>query len=131
MTKPEVRFELTLSSFPDDAAVSKACEIIYQLNDSNLIAAMHVTPYQVGRSFSRSEQVRLSAELKDARIGHRFKALAPHTEEIVFDPESAETSESGDPSPISSAPHPRPRWILWSSFSIAFVLLSSIALRWQ
>ncbi|MGA0164070.1 MAG: hypothetical protein ACO3LE_07480 [Bdellovibrionota bacterium] len=131
MTKPEVRFELTLSSFPDDAAVSKACEIIYQLNDSNLIAAMHVTPYQVGRSFGRSEQIRLSAELKDVRIGHRFKALAPHSEEIVFDPESAETSESGDPSPISSAPQSRPRWILWSSFSIAFVLLSSIALRWQ
>lgn len=135
MTEPDVRFELTLSSFPNDTAISRACEIIYQISDTNLIAAMHVTPYQVGRSFSRKEQIRLSAELKDIQVGHRFKALSPHSEEIVFDPKSMEPTGSGvesfDSNPISPPSHPRPRWILWSSLSIAFVLLTSIALRWQ
>ena len=131
MTKSEVRFELTLNSFPNDAAVSRACEIIYQLNDTNLIAAMHVTPYQVGRSFSLEEQARLSAELRETLIGHRFKALAPHSDEILFDPNAPTELEPGEkkfePDPIS----PRPRWILWSSLSIAFVIITSIALRWQ
>ena len=131
MTKSEVRFELTLNSFPNDAAVSRACEIIYQLNDTNLIAAMHVTPYQVGRSFSLEEQARLSAELRETLIGHRFKALAPHSDEILFDPNAPTELEPGEkkfePDPIST----RPRWILWSSLSIAFVIITSIALRWQ
>ncbi len=132
MISEDIRYELTIFSFPNDLIVPRACEIIYQLQDTNLIAAMHVTPYQVGRSFNKIEQERLASELRSESIGYRFKAIPPHSEEIIFDPKSPSNSP-----PVAETSKPASSSISQdlgrskkSPLVLVFTLIGVVSLSW-
>ncbi|TVQ77383.1 MAG: hypothetical protein EA369_09315 [Bradymonadales bacterium] len=80
------RYDLSLLFFPDARTTAEVCELIYQTSDSKLISTLSLTPYTVGRSFSRQEQIELAERLKKLEVGFVFSAKPPFQGEIRFDP---------------------------------------------
>lgn len=87
----DIRFELILTYFPNESALEEVCQLIYNSQNRNLVAALSSTPYTVGRSFPREEQEVLSEKFKSLGVGFQFKSKPPYHEIIQFDPQYVPT----------------------------------------
>jgi|GEM_PF-4291608 len=127
MTMPEqipqeARYELTLVSFPDHAAIIRACELIYHSKDKNLVASLSSTPYVIGRSFSKQELMQLHENFKSEKIGHRFLAKPPHQDLVEYDPNAKVVSESKQDLSINKSSKKFPIKIIFISLACLIAL---------
>lgn len=82
------RYQLTLLKYPSPNCISDVCELVYDSRDKNLLRSLSDLPYVIGRSFPPAEVQRITKELQELQVTHKFKNLADETDVVGWDPES-------------------------------------------
>jgi hypothetical protein len=122
MNHAELRFNLSILSYPEDATIGRVCELIYKVQDRNLMATLSTLPYHVGRSFSEAEIQALTTELRSLKVGHRYRCVDPRIPPVEYDPEASGNNLSSD-SGISPSLNPLKRR---RSLQITITLMASV-----